>query len=1032
MLLIFILPALAIDDINNNGVPDDQDGDVSDLGIFFFSDQIPAFIEDEHLFDYSLGVNSHFYTGGVVLTSPFPGFTTLGAFAMSTGGKAIGLGFFPNQTLTMSTFINQSFINQVASIHNKSATAGFILFEDLIFGTNISFDGVNAANVYFIPDFTGASIIIEVNVDAFPELATSDRWLGVTLGYDRRNVNAVFDGNSIPLIPPTSSETFNELEFRQNGQTVFRVDEPVLYDAESTLLDQFSLSEELSNFEDNVKPPFINLEEGISMEAIAGSVNDPISPNIAQITIFFNGFSEFASRPGISSPVRALARASIGDTLGGTKKQTTISNEGQEITLYVKNGLPMKNVDLNLENVNLIFVNDPASETRSFFENIVPGFANAYAVGFGGFAAVDSNVNLKNVNFSGLDGADWDGITIVNGVQGSGNSVVMDDISVSNTQGGVSVIGEQFAIQNSDITSAGGISYAAPGRPYSTGPQLVSILNNNLVDGGISVQGLVDATVFGNTLTNSEFCGVDVVFDPRDACLRVVGGDETVCSRGTIDFNGASAVIERNLFDGTGSSVLSLTEPDVLGVPTNLTGAGVCVYLDDRAAGTQITIKDNDFVNTFSNSIVINNLDASLGNDNVRIINNWDDGTLADQVALVVDNTLDRNKLKNFVLVNESPVPNIIAAEDDDNDGILNTEDECPVNPGTAQFNGCDSSLNVTAITLSVGTGRFPRITIAPIFNMTVRAFDRSLGSCAANMGVSWMNYDDIFLNCTPANEKVTGANGLANLNVNHGNYIIIGDALINGQEIIVAGVPRNDHVNAGETKPVLLFVIINPRGIVLPAKLRELLGGSELSIIEPEYILWNGTEETYPFIYMSEGNWTVNAEISPPEGFVADTNSITVDVNSDVQAVQFVINDTGSTWVPTEVNYNIEHKGKKNKIKSMIGVALTSRLASEKGVKIAKIKKNIKKAHNTAKDDDIIIPSEDGKGKPREKITGRAVDATEGAGLTDLGSLGGAILFISILNMVGIIELFHMVSKQNKKRIITKRTVRKKAKKRK
>jgi hypothetical protein len=117
-----------------------------------------------------------------------------------------------------------------------------------------------------------------------------------------------------------------------------------------------------------------------------------------------------------------------------------------------------------------------------------------------------------------------------------------------------------------------------------------------------------------------------------------------------------------------------------------------------------------------------------------------------------------------------------------------------------------------------------------------------------------------------------------------------------------------------------------------VPAKYKKKTG-SELLIIEPEYVEWDGTEELYPFIFDSVGDWTITTSVSPPEGFVADTESLTEEVNTELEALQFTITDIGSEWVDTEVTHDLEHKGKKEKVKSKIGCKLSKKLAKEKGL---------------------------------------------------------------------------------------------------
>ena len=130
------------------------------------------------------------------------------------------------------------------------------------------------------------------------------------------------------------------------------------------------------------------------------------------------------------------------------------------------------------------------------------------------------------------------------------------------------------------------------------------------------------------------------------------------------------------------------------------------------------------------------------------------------------------------------------------------------------------------------------------------------------------------------------------------------------------------------------LQVIQKADGKKGPAKYRK-LKGSELLIIEPEYVEWSGDNELYPFIFDSIGDWTVGTSVEPPEGFVADNDSLTEEVNTELEAVQFTITDVGSKWKPTKVKHKIKHKGKTIKIESKIDVKLSKKLAKEKGISV-------------------------------------------------------------------------------------------------
>ena len=83
--------------------------------------------------------------------------------------------------------------------------------------------------------------------------------------------------------------------------------------------------------------------------------------------------------------------------------------------------------------------------------------------------------------------------------------------------------------------------------------------------------------------------------------------------------------------------------------------------------------------------------------------------------------------------------------------------------------------------------------------------------------------------------------------------------------------------------------------------------------------------------MFESIGDWDVTTSVSPPEGFVTDHESLTEQVNNELEAVQFTITDIGSKWVDTEVTHDIKHKDKKIKIKTKIGIKCSAKLAKEK-----------------------------------------------------------------------------------------------------
>ena len=123
-------------------------------------------------------------------------------------------------------------------------------------------------------------------------------------------------------------------------------------------------------------------------------------------------------------------------------------------------------------------------------------------------------------------------------------------------------------------------------------------------------------------------------------------------------------------------------------------------------------------------------------------------------------------------------------------------------------------------------------------------------------------------------------------------------------------------------------------RGKKVPGKGKKVTG-SELLIIEPEYVEWTSNEELYPFAFESLGDWGVEVAVDPPEGFVTDNDSLTQSVSSELKAVQFTITDVGSKYEATKLKYKFKHKGKTTKLKSKVYIKLSRKLAKEKGVPI-------------------------------------------------------------------------------------------------
>lgn len=279
-----------------------------------------------------------------------------------------------------------------------------------------------------------------------------------------------------------------------------------------------------------------------------------------------------------------------------------------------------------------------------------------------------------------------------------------------------------------------------------------------------------------------------------------------------------------------------------------------------------------------------------------------------------------------------------VAGNGKDDDCNPSTPDVAIVTPGT---------INVRAEKHTVGTGSHPGSTKVPIDGMPVNVYDKSPGSCVSKIGVSWQNYKTVWNSCIPrqgptgctvvSNGRcVTSPSGVATFSMPPGDYLVIGlfdpSSSQTGDEIYI-GVSAGG-LDSGETINKYLQVIQKADGKKVPAKY-TVVTGSELLIIEPEYVEWDGTQELYPFVFQSTGDWGVTTAVAPPEGFVADYTSLSESVKSEVEALQFTITDVGSKWTHTNVEHKIKHKNKTQTIKSSIGVKLSERLAKEKKLSV-------------------------------------------------------------------------------------------------
>lgn len=250
------------------------------------------------------------------------------------------------------------------------------------------------------------------------------------------------------------------------------------------------------------------------------------------------------------------------------------------------------------------------------------------------------------------------------------------------------------------------------------------------------------------------------------------------------------------------------------------------------------------------------------------------------------------------------------------------------------------ATIDVQADLHTVGPGSHPGSSKTPLVGILVCAYSKAQGSCAMTVcgGISHHQYQCILDQCTPEGCAVTDSTGQALIHVPPGNYIVVsGDAT---KTVLPdpLGVSVGQ-VNCGQVHKKYMQQIVKADGKKSPGK-STILTGSLLLIIEPEFIVWDDTVQLYPFVFETIGDWTVTASVTPPEGFIADHDALTAEVDNDLRSVQFVITEVGSDLVPTETKFDILHKGERKTVRSSIGIRLTPEYARSRGFDPEKLRK--------------------------------------------------------------------------------------------
>ena len=246
------------------------------------------------------------------------------------------------------------------------------------------------------------------------------------------------------------------------------------------------------------------------------------------------------------------------------------------------------------------------------------------------------------------------------------------------------------------------------------------------------------------------------------------------------------------------------------------------------------------------------------------------------------------------------------------------------------------SDVKIMATEYIFGEGNHPGVTKKPLTNIDVRLYKIS---AIEAMGITPVNpqvYGSIATNdtipCKLAQTTNTpGEYIFRAVSQDPGGYLVLGHAdRVTDYKHLGRLVEADDpNWGVGEISRKLILMTDN-RGKKSPGKSKKITGGSELLIIEPEYVEWTSNEEFYPLAFESVGDWGVEVSVAPPEGYVADQSSLSESVTSELEGIQFTITDIGSKRDPTYVKYKITHNHKIKEMCDEIGLKLTRKQAME------------------------------------------------------------------------------------------------------
>ncbi|MFC1734411.1 hypothetical protein ACFL6I_29255, partial [candidate division KSB1 bacterium] len=195
---------------------------------------------------------------------------------------------------------------------------------------------------------------------------------------------------------------------------------------------------------------------------------------------------------------------------------------------------------------------------------------------------------------------------------------------------------------------------------------------------------------------------------------------------------------------------------------------------------------------------------------------------------------------------------------------------------------------------------------LSPLEGAVVHAYDMP---CATTYG---NDYESTVANCTPANTCVTNADGKCTVFLNPADY-----RMIVTSDLFPGLLANNKNVAAVEADTFAKknYMFINSPGDQKNPGKGSKHSGSELWVFEPAYVVWDGTEEYYPFVFISDSEWEIDVCVEAPEGYVPvdAVNCLQTVVADEAKSILFKLveqvgDDAGKVPGNVKVNMNLKN----------------------------------------------------------------------------------------------------------------------------